>query len=129
MTERMNDRLNELRKFQSEISKKIFKKFGFDDLKSSNGWGWFVDPELTYNYDIFNKNKYPKNVYASNHVSIPETIKEYPTIRSIKSINNFHDKSIIDIEIKDKTIKTDFNYVNVVGVVTLVSLIYVLIVL
>lgn len=59
----------------------------------ANGWGWFVDIELDYEPITITK---PYNHYKSSHyVSIPKTIKEYPSIRSMKSMKNLHDTSMI----------------------------------
>lgn len=127
MSQKINDNLYDLRRFQSIISKKILKKFGIDYSTSGNGWGWFVDPELDYN------NKFNKNKYATlKHISIPNTIQEYPRIRSIKSINNFHNnfRNNLEVEMDNKSTNTrETNYINIVGVATLLSLIYILIIL
>jgi len=126
MSREMNNRLNDLRRFQSIISKKIFKKFGFDESNSKDGWGWFVDPELIYN---LNRNK-SKNVYGSKHISIPETIKEYPKIRSMKSINNFNELIFEPDKKSSANVRSpQINYTNIVGAITLISLFYILIVL
>lgn len=124
MSLEMSNRINELRNFQSIISKKILRKFSINHSNSRNGWGWFVDPELDYNYK-FNKNKYT----TSKHISIPNTIQEYPKIRSIKSINNFHDDLAFEMMDNKTTNTRETNYINIVGIATLVSLIYILIVL
>lgn len=125
MSQKINDNLYDLRRFQSIISKKIFKKFGFNKSISKDEWGWFVDPELNYN---FNKNKYSKN--SPKYVSIPETIKEYPKIRSMKSINNFHELIFEPDKKSSSNVRSSqTNYANIVGVVTLISLVYILMVL
>lgn len=125
-----NNQLNELREYSIILSKKIFMKFGINGGQDSKEeWGWFIDPELSY--CMFNKNKYTKNIDLTKHLSIPETIKEYPSIRSRKSItnlNNFEgDKD------KTKYNKMRFNFKNITTrVVTLaifVSLSYVILVL
>jgi len=118
---------NELRRYSLMLSKKILLKFGINNSETKDAWGWFVDPEL--NYCIFNKNKYQKNVYTSKHISIPSTIQEYPTIRSMKSINNFQDKSFEMEKHRTNTITNTRMYINIIGLVTLISLIYILIIL
>jgi len=55
-----------------------------------NGWGWFVDIEL--NSEAIGIQKYKK---LSQYFLIPKTIQEYPSIRSMKSMNNLHDTSMI----------------------------------
>jgi len=63
---------------------------GIRDPHLANGWGWFVDIEL--NSEPIRIQKYHK---ASLNVSIPKTIQEYPSIRSMKSMKNLHDTSMI----------------------------------
>jgi hypothetical protein len=121
MSQKMNIPLNELQKFQSTISKKILMKFG--DHQEKDGWGWFVDLELNYNNNIFNKNKYN----TSKQFSILETIREYPSIRSTKSINNFHDKSVFEMEKKTKTNRNSFIYIRVITSLIIIFLVYILI--
>lgn len=130
MSQKINNNLYDLRRFQSIISKKIFNKFDLNKSILKDEWGWFVDPELNYN---LNKNKYSKNVYGSKDISIPETIQEYPKICSIKTINNFHDELIFESKKDNKYVanvsSSQINYTNIVGVVTLISLVYILMVL
>lgn len=59
----------------------------------ANGWGWFVDIELDYEpiKNLPNNNRYK----TSQNVSIPKTIQEYPSIRSMKSMRNLHDTSMM----------------------------------
>jgi hypothetical protein len=63
---------------------------GIRDPHLANGWGWFVDIEL--NSEPIRIQRYKK---SSQFVSIPNTIKEYPSIRSMKSMKNLHDTSMI----------------------------------
>ncbi len=134
MSQQNQNHSNELRRYSLMLSKKILLKFGINNSESKDAWGWFVDPEL--NYSMFNKNKYQKNVYTSKHISIPSTIQEYPTIRSMKSINNFQDKSFETDNHEDfkhkmntRTNTRTSMYVNIIGLVTLISLMYILIIL
>lgn len=63
-----------------------------------NDWGWFVDLELNKNINIIafpNTNTMKRNKYTQKIINIPETIKEYPSIRSMKSMKNLHDSSMI----------------------------------
>lgn len=130
-----NNIINELKKYQSLLSKKFLLKFGVNDSSSKDSWGWFVDPESN---DIFNKNKYNQNIDKLKYISIPSTIQEYPPpkIRSLKSMNNFHDESEIynKLNKSNKSNKSNKNknisiYANIFGILTFVSLIYVLIIL
>jgi hypothetical protein len=111
-------------------------KFGINTTSSAKEeWGWFVDPEL--NYHLFNKNKYVKNVYATKHVSIPETINEYPRIRSRQSITNLNDLENNQISNKNKNKNkknnTCFNYnkltARLVTLIIIISLSYAMLIL
>jgi len=55
-------------------------------------WGCFVDIESNNESTIKIHKYYAK---PSRYVSIPKTIKEYPSIRSMKSFNNLNDTSMI----------------------------------
>ncbi len=67
---------------------------GIRDPHLANGWGWFVDIELNSEPIKTTKYKYNRNK-PSQYVSIPSTIKEYPSIRSMKSMTNLYDTSMI----------------------------------
>ena len=125
-----NNIINELKRYQTVLSKKILLKFGVNDSSSKDSWGWFVDPESN---NIFNKNKYNQNIGKLKHISIPSTIQEYPPpkIRSLKSMNNFHNEYETHIKSNksNKSNKKISVYTNIVGIITFVSLIYVLIIL
>ena len=70
----------------------------FGNLKNitiGEGWGWFIDIESNYNEDPFPfKNKFISHSY--NHVCIPLTINETPSMRSFTSMMNLHDETIIN---------------------------------
>jgi hypothetical protein len=110
----------------NEYFTKIFRT----DTNLENGWGWFVDIELnsepirvvkkTFNkYNIYNGyNKY------NRYMSIPKTIKEYPSIRSMKSTRNLHDTSMLFNMEEDNNEKSNSNkyaslYTNLMGVLIL----------
>jgi hypothetical protein len=80
-------------------------------------WGWFVDPELNLN---FNKYKY----ITKKYVSIPNTIQEYPKIRSLSSMTNFQDNSIFKTDKKISKNKTNKKSVIYIARVT-ISLIFI----
>jgi len=76
---------------RSAVSNKTFKEYcmsfiNIKDQQLDNEWGWFIDIELNYHPTVFKK--------SSQYVSIPKTIQEYPSIRSMKSINNLYHTSI-----------------------------------
>jgi hypothetical protein len=115
-----------------------FTKFVRTDTNLANGWGWFVDIELNeeptrvihnrFNNSIFNKNKYRYNIHK---ISLPSTIKEYPSIRSMKSMTNLNDTSMIfemdgDYNKKHRTNNYVMACTNIIGIITLALCYYVL---
>lgn len=77
---------------------------GVKDPHLTNGWGWFIDIES--NTEPIRKIKPSYYYKPSRHVSVPKTIQEYPSIRSMKSMSNLHDTSMIfemDDDIKHST--------------------------
>ena len=85
--------------------KEYYMKFiGTRDPQTTNGWGWFVDIELNSQPIKFIENN---GMYKqSQNVSIPEIIKEYPSIRSMKSMKNLqHTSQIDEDDIKHRTNK------------------------
>lgn len=78
------------------------KLIGTIDPQTTNGWGWFVDIELNSQPIKFIQNN---GMYKqSQNVSIPEIIKEYPSIRSMKSMKNLqHTSQIDEDDIKHRT--------------------------
>lgn len=74
------------------LSMKTFKEYYL-----VNGWGWFVDIELNAEQIMMKKKLYYKPPQC---VTVPKTIKEYPSIRSMKSIKNLHEISMTS-EIND----------------------------
>lgn len=115
MSQEMKNIVNELRMFQSFITMKLLNKFGI--VNKDEEWGWFIDPEI---------NSYKPKIVK--HCSTLSTIKEenlIPKIRSMKSIQNFNN---IDYELKQHNENTN-KYITVVCLTTLISLIYILIIL
>ena len=83
---------------------------GIRDPHLANGWGWFVDIES--NFEPIKVSKYQK---PSKNVSILKTIKEYPSIRSMKSMKNLHDTSMIfEMDDIDETKHRTNKYVNII---------------
>lgn len=97
---------------QLSPSMMTFKEYcmsiGVREPNLTNGWGWFVDIEA--NFEQINTIKYQR---SSQHVSIPKTIQEYPSIRSMKSMQNLHDTSMI-FEMDDNNKHRTNKYVNIV---------------
>jgi len=107
MSQEMKNRINELRNFQSIITTKIFNKFGINDKESVDEWGWFIDPEINY---------FKKQIVTQ--FTIPTTIQEE------KSINQHFTNDLATTA----TITTSY-YINIVKLITVLSLAYILIVL
>lgn len=91
------------------------------DQNQVNDWGQFVDLELnntTNTNNIFKRNK------SSKYISIPETIKEFPSINSFKSIQNLDDSLMIFEmdDYKNNKNKPNVNYLcsNVCGFIALI---------
>lgn len=95
------------------------------NIHFGNGWGLFVDIET--GEDIL-QHKY--NYYKpSNYVSIPETIKEKPSIRSMASMtSNLNDMSMIfdmDEDFEPKTNNmSQLLYTNIFGIIVLAVICY-----
>lgn len=102
----------------TSLSMMTFKDYymtfiGIKEPYLANGWGWFVDIEL---------NSEPIRVNTSNkykpfqYISVLKTIHEYPSIRSMKSMKNLHDTSMIfemdDYDMKHRT--NSFNFGNLI---------------
>jgi len=113
MSQEMKNRINELRNFQSIITTKIFNKFGINDKESVDEWGWFIDPEINY---------FKKQIVTQ--FTIPTTIQEE------KSINQHftNDLATTATTATTATITTSY-YINIVKLITVLSLAYILIVL
>lgn len=115
MSHEMKNIVNELRMFQSFITIKLLNKFGI--VNKDEEWGWFIDPEI----HLYK----PKIV---KHCSTLATIQEeklIPIIHSMKSIQNLNNSHY---EMNQKNESTN-KYITVVCVTTLISLIYILIIL
>lgn len=118
---------NEVQLSPSMTFREYYMSFiSIKESQLTNGWGWFVDTELNSEPILIPTN----NRYRSTqYVSIPKTIKEYPSIRSMKSMNNLHDTSMIfqmdeDINIvNNKNISSTFICVNTICIV-LIAFIY-----
>jgi len=118
----MSERLNRINEMQISPSMMTFKEYYMqficvNDSNLTNGWGWFVDIELnTEPIRIIQQNRYK--------MKIPTTIKEIPSIRSMKSMKNLHDASMIfdmdvDDNLKHRTNNNIMICVNLIGVIAL----------
>ena len=67
---------------------------GIKDQELENGWGWFVDIETNSEPIRIIQNNYFK-YKIPKRVPVLKTIKEYPSIRSMKSMKNLHDSSMM----------------------------------
>lgn len=104
----------------------------FTDNDLENGWGWFVDIELNFEpakiIQHKNKNK-NKNNCLSKYLHIPQTIKEYHSIRSRNSMSNLHESSMIfqmddDDDNKNKTSIANFIYINTICIILMALIFY-----
>jgi len=132
-----NDKSEKIKDMYISSSMMTFREYymrfiGVTDPNLTNGWGWFVDIELNSEPAIIPKTKnitQPIYIPSSRYVSVPKTIKEYPSIRSMKSLNSLHDTSMMfemDDDSKHRTNKNMSNtiYYNTVGIITVALLYY-----
>lgn len=111
----MKNIVNELRMFQSFITIKLLNKFGI--VNKDEEWGWFIDPEI---------NLYKPNIVK--HCSTLATIQEEKLISKIRSMKSIQNLNNLHNEINKNNEGTN-KYITVVCVTTLISLIYILIIL
>jgi len=111
--------------------KEYYMKFiGIRDPQLTNGWGWFVDIESNLEPIKYRQNNF--RYKQSVNISMPETIKEYPSIRSMKSMKNLHDTSLMfqmdeDNDKKHRTNKTCSSIIgHSVGVIALFICFYII---
>jgi|688.fasta_scaffold223719_2 hypothetical protein len=120
-SQEMKNIINDLRMFQSYISVKLlnkFKKISKHNFNTEDEWGWFIEPEINNDKPFILK-------HFSTLTTIKEEkmTKEITKIRSIKSIQNFN------YEFKQVYYKNNYNYIAIVGLTTLFSLIYIFMIL
>lgn len=96
----------------------------------ANGWGWFVDIELNNEpiKNLPNNNSYIR-YKPSQNISVPKTIQEYPSIRSMKSMRNLHDTSMMfEMDDNDNKHRTNKYFGSIithsVGLITLIVVYY-----
>jgi len=114
-----NNNRSSLQDYTTIISRRKFliNLVEAEEPELTTEWGWFVDPELNLN---FNKYKY----ITKKYVSIPNTIQEYPKIRSLSSMTNFQDNSIFKTDKKNSKNKTNKKSIIYIVRVT-ISLIFI----
>jgi len=119
---------NQLNKGQSKSLQEYYIKFmEIKDPHVGNGWGWFVDLDLT----SFPKSKPIKIIqnYKASHIHL-NTIKEYPSIRSMKSMTNFHQMNHqFNNQFNNKM--NFYNYsnficINLIGIITFTMIYYII---
>ena len=119
---------NQLNKGQSKSLQEYYIKFmEIKDPHVGNGWGWFVDLDLT----SFPKSKPIKIIqnYKSSQIHL-NTIKEYPSIRSMKSMTNLHQMNHqFNNQFNNKM--NFYNYsnficINLIGIITFTMIYYII---
>jgi hypothetical protein len=104
----------------------------FTEIKehyAGNEWGWFVDLD----FKGVQKSR-PIQIIQNYKASTLTTIKEYPSIRSIKSITNLHqmnnkinNKINYKVDNKINFYKyTNFICINLIGIITFIMIYYII---
>jgi len=87
----------------------------FKEYYLVNGWGWFVDIE---NSEPIKQKQHFYGYKQCQCVIVPKPIKEYPIIRSMKSIKNLHEISnkfdINDDKDKKQDRTNNSSYCNII---------------
>jgi hypothetical protein len=94
-----------------------------------NDYGWFVDLEEGINSTTILNTNIIRRIKTSQYISIPETINEFPSIKSFNSIKSLNDSSMffkMD-DIKNDNIKNNksasnfmtYTYFNICGLMVL----------
>lgn len=126
----MYQSFNSMQKEVTSPSMMTFKEYymavtGIREPHLANGWGWFVDIELNSEPIKKLQTKYIR-YKPSQYLS---TIKEYPSIRSMKSMRNLHDTSMIfdmDYDLEKHITNKNISNVCVHGfcIITLLTICY-----
>lgn len=117
MSQNFTPSKKEVNLFPSMMSfKEYYMGFvGIRDPHLANGWGWFVDIELNAEPIRIMKPVYYSK--PSQYITVLKPIKEYPSIRSMKSMKNLHDTSMIfemdDDDMKHRT--NNYNYGKIIS--------------
>ena len=99
-------------KMQSDVQSSTLLMPSTREQYLANGWGWFVDIETGFE---------PLVQPPPQKVPVLKTINEYPSIRSMKSMKNLHDTSMMfkidDIDdSKHRTLNFIKHAISLVGV-------------
>lgn len=125
-----------LNKYQSKSLQEYYiKVVEIKDSYIGNGWGWFVDLDLKSISNSISKSKPIKIIqnYKSSQVYI-NSIKEYPRIRSMKSIQNLHqmnnemNNQINNLRINHMNLYKYSNFIciNLIGIITFTIIYYII---
>ena len=116
-------------KYQSRSLQEYYiKVVEIKDPYIGNGWGWFVDLDLKG--ISISKSKPIKII--QNYKSSLNTINEYPSIRSMKSMTNLHQmNNEINNQIYLKNHKNLYKYsnficINLIGIITFTIIYYIM---
>ena len=113
-----------LNKYQSKSLQEYYiKVVEIKDPYIGNGWGWFVDLDS----NSFPKSKPIKIIqnYKSSQIHL-NTIKEYPSIRSMKSMTNLHQMNN-QFNNKINFYKySNFICINLIGIITFAIIYYII---
>ena len=120
-----------LNKYQSRSLQEYYiKVVEIKDPNIGNGWGWFVDLDLKS--ISISKSKPIKII--QNYKSSLNTINEYPSIRSMKSMTNLHQmNNEMNNEINKLRINhmnlykySNFICINLIGIITFTIIYYII---
>jgi|Laugresbdmm110dd_1035094.scaffolds.fasta_scaffold43869_2 hypothetical protein len=125
------DNKQNLKKYQSRsLQEYCIKVVEIKDSYIGNGWGWFVDLDLK----SISKSKPIKIIqnYKSSQVHIERLnpIKEYPSIRSMKSMTNLHqmNNEINKLRVNHTNLYKYSNFIciNLIGIITFTIIYYII---
>jgi hypothetical protein len=129
-----NQNLNKYQYQSRSLQEYCIKVVEIKDSYIGNGWGWFVDLDLK----SISKSKPIKIIqnYKSSQVHIErlKSIKEYPSIRSIKSMQDLHkmnnemNNKINNIRINHMNLYKYSNFIciNLIGIITFTIIYYII---
>jgi hypothetical protein len=129
-----NQNLNKYQYQSRSLQEYCIKVVEIKDPYIGNGWGWFVDLDLK----SISKSKPIKIIqnYKSSQVHIErlKSIKEYPSIRSMKSMQDLHkmnnemNNKINNIRINHMNLYKYSNFIciNLIGIITFTIIYYII---
>ena len=126
-----NQNLNKYQSRSRSFQEYYIKVVEIKESYIGNGWGWFVDLDLK----SISKSKPIKIIqnYKSSQVHI-NSIKEYPRIRSMKSMQNLHqmnnemNNQINNLRINHMNLYKYSNFIciNLIGIITFTIIYYII---